>query len=253
MKGRGSVWSAIAVAGLLAAVPLKTTVLAQPAGAAAIEREAIAALEQMGAYLRSIKAFQVVARTTNEEVLEDGQKVQFTGEVNALAQMPNRLRLTMTSDRRDRLFVYDGKEFTMHAKRANYYATVAAPPTIGQLADVLDDKYGINLPLEDLFRWGGAQAPTGQIASAMYVGPATIDGVTCGQYLFRQEGLDWQVWIQLGDHPLPRKLVLTTTTDPSRPQYTAVIDWNLAPSYNDAAFTFVAPAGTGRAVLAELK
>ena len=85
----------------------------------------------------------------------------------------------------------------------------------------------------------------------MFVGPSQIGGVTCGHYAFRQEGLDWQVWIQLGDYPLPRKLVLTTLTDEARPEYVATYTWNLAPSYNDEGFTFTPPAGAGRVVLAD--
>ncbi len=87
----------------------------------------------------------------------------------------------------------------------------------------------------------------------MFVGPSEIGGVTCGHYAFRQEGLDWQVWIQMGDFPLPRKQVLTTTTDEARPQYAATFTWNLAPSFNEAAFEFVPPKGAGRVVLTEVK
>lgn len=87
----------------------------------------------------------------------------------------------------------------------------------------------------------------------MFVGPSQIDGVTCGHYAFRQEGLDWQVWIQFGDYPLPRKLVLTTLTDEARPQYVATFNWNLAPAFNDAAFTFVPPKGAGKVLIAGIK
>ena len=217
------------------------------------EAEAMAALNKMGGYLRSLKAFQVEAVTTREDVLADGEKVQFSGVAKLLARVPDRLRLDLVSDRRDRQFVYDGKTFSLLARRANFYATVDAPPTIGQLADTLEAKYGIDLPLVDLFRWGSPQSKDDDVTSAMFVGPSEIGGVTCGHYAFRQEGLDWQVWIQLGDYPLPRKLVLTTMTDPARPQYVATFTWNLAPSYNDAAFTFVPPQGAGRVVLADLK
>jgi hypothetical protein len=79
-----------------------------------------------------------------------------------------------------------------------------------------------------------------------------VGGVSCGHYAYRQEGLDWQVWIQLGDFPLPRRLVLTTMTDEARPQYTATYTWNLAPSFNDATFTFVPPPGAHKVVLAEI-
>jgi hypothetical protein len=215
------------------------------------EPEAVAALKKMGAYLRSLKAFQVDAVTTREDVLTDGEKVQFTGVAKLLARVPDRLRLDVVSDRRDRQFIYDGKTFTLFARRSNFYATVAAPPTIGELADTLEARYGIDLPLVDLFRWGSPESKD-NIVSAMFVGPSEVGGVTCAQYAYRQEGLDWQVWIQMGDYPLPRKLVLTTMTDPARPQYVATFTWNLAPSYNDATFTFVPPTGAGRVVLADL-
>ena len=215
-----------------------------------IEPEAMTALQKMGAYLRSLKVFQVQAVTSNEDVLEDGQKVQFAGATNILARMPDRFLISVDSDRLNRLWVYDGKQFTLLARRANYYATVPAPPTIGELADAMQEKYGLQLPLEDLFRWGGPKSQDAAITSAMFIGPSEIGGVSCGHYAFRQEGLDWQVWIQLGDFPLPRKLVLTTLTDEARPQYEATFDWNLAPSFNDAAFTFVPPKDAGKVVLA---
>jgi hypothetical protein len=218
-----------------------------------IEPDAMAALTKMGTYLRSLKAFQVDAVTSSEDVLEDGQKVQFDGLTKLLARMPDRLLVSVDSDRQDRDYVYDGTNFTLLAKRVQYYATVAAPPTIAALADALDAQYGLNLPLEDLFRWGGPQSKDDVITSAMAIGPSEIRGVTCGHYAFRQPGLDWQVWIQMGDYPLPRKLVLTTLTDEARPQYVATFTWNLAPSFNEAAFTFVPPRGAGRVAFDDLK
>jgi len=218
-----------------------------------IEPEAMAALTNMGGYLRSLKAFQVDAVTSAEDVLADGQKVQFGGVTKLLARMPDRLFIAVDSDRQNRDYVYDGKTFMLRANRVKYYATVAAPPTIGALADALDEQYGLNLPLEDLFRWGGPQSKDSTITSAMFIGPSQVGGVTCGHYAFRQDGLDWQVWIQMGDYPLPRKLVLTTLTDEARPQYVATFTWNLAPSFNEAAFSVVPPKDFGRVVFHDLK
>jgi hypothetical protein len=223
------------------------------ASTAAIDTGAVAALKRMGAYLRTLKAFQVNAATTREEVLADGQKVQTAAVSDVLARVPDRLRVEMTSDRQHRLLFYDGKSFTMWADALNYYATVPAPPTIGKLADQLEAKFDIELPLVDLFYWGSKQSRVGDIKAALDVGPSQVEGTTVEQYAFRQDGLDWQVWIQQGDYPLPRKLVLTTLTDDARPQYSAVLTWNLAPSYNELAFRFDPPAGAQKIVLAETK
>lgn len=150
------------------------------------------------------------------------------------------------------MFFYDGKSFTLWAQRLNYYATVPAPPTTGELINRLESNYGMEVPLVDLFRWGLDNSDITDIKTALNIGPSEIQGVTCQHYAFRQEGLDWQIWIQNGEFPLPRKLTLTTLTDEARPQFSVVYDWNLAPSFNEAAFTFVPPADAHRIVIAEV-
>jgi hypothetical protein len=218
------------------------------------ETEAIDALTRMGKYLRTLQSFQVRVAYTTEDVRDDGQKIQIAGVTDMLVGGPSRIRANVVNDRHERSYLYDGKTFTLFARRANYYATVPAPPTSAALIDVLEQKYEIELPLIDLFRWGSerwASAIT-DIKAARDVGPSQVSEITCQHYAYRQDGLDWQIWIQLGDFPLPRKLVLTTTTDEARPQYSATYDWNLAPSFNDAAFAFDPPPGAQRIVIAEV-
>jgi len=217
---------------------------------AVIDPDAIAALNRMGDYLRTLKTFQVRASTSTDDVLEDGEKIQYEANTDYLAQLPNRLRVEMTADDLHRVYLYDGKNLTVLAVLLNYYATVPAPATVGELMEELDEKYDIELPLVDLFYWGGPKSGIDKIKSATVIGPSTVEGTTCEQYAFRQDGLDWQGWIQLGDYPLPRKLVLTTLTDEARPQHIAVLTWNLAPSFNEATFTFDPPTGARKIVLA---
>lgn len=214
-----------------------------------IEPEAIEALKKMGGFLRGLKTFQVRAEIARETVLDNGQKVQFAHTSTIVARSPDKLYAEVEGDDRSRTLTYNGKTFTLFARRAGYYATVDAPPTIGQLIDATD-KYEIDIPLVDLFLFGGPRASTDQITVADNIGNGQVGGVSCTHYIYRQPGLDWQVWIQRGDSPLPRKLVITTMTDDARPQYSAVIDWNLAPSYSEDTFNFVPPPGANRVVFA---
>ena len=184
------------------------------------DADAIKALEDMSNYLRTLKAFQVRSETSREEVLDSGLNVDFGGTVDMLVDRPNRLRAEMTSDKQHRMYFDDGKTFSVWARKVNYYATIPAPPTLRELADKLSDQYDLELPLADLFYWGDRKS-TGEIVGAIDVGDSQVDGVTCEHYAFRQEGVDWQVWMQKGDYPLPRKLVITTTTDPARPKFTS--------------------------------
>ena len=247
MIRRSWMHTALAIALALIAVPA----VAQQA-APAVDPASIAALNSMSAYLRTLKTFQVEAATATDEVLEDGQLVKYSGTTNIVAQFPNKLLADVSSDRNERQYVYDGKTFTLLARRVGYYATVPAPATVRELADVLSAKYDIEVPLSDLFLWGAPGWNSADITSAVDIGPGEVGGTTCEHYAFRQDGADWQLWIQKGDFPLPRKLVITTTSDPARPQHTATYTWNLAPSVNDAAFTFTAPSGARKIVLADV-
>jgi len=233
---------------VLAFAALVASAEAQPSSAA-VNPAAMKALNDMASYLRSLKAFQVDSATTTDEVQDDGQLIQYTAKINFVVQTPNKLLATSSSDRNERTFIYDGKTFTMFAQRAGYYATVPAPPTLRELDDALSEKYDIELPLADLFRFGSPDWKGADIKAATDIGPSEVSGTTCEHYAFRQDDVDWQVWIQKGDYPLPRKLVITTTTEAGRPQHTATYTWNLAPSFNEASFTFVPPAGARKIVL----
>jgi hypothetical protein len=162
------------------------------------------------------------------------------------------MRVEIANDRQPRTLYYDGKAFTLWAPRLKYFATIKAPSTIIELVEELDEKYDIDVPFVDLFRWGTPSANLAAITSGTDVGPAVVDGVTCEQYAFRQEGLDWQVWIQAGEFPLPRKLVLTTLDDEARPQHASTYTWNLAPSFSASAFAFVPPSDAKKITFVEV-
>jgi hypothetical protein len=238
--------------------PVNTRVLAKTGQAAdakqvpEIDPDAMEALNKMGTYLRSLKAFQVDSESSNDDVLDDGEIITDTRSSTLLAVSPNLLRAELKGDDRNTFLFYDGKNFTVYGKLLNYYATVPAPPTTAKLVDQIYSEYGIEIPLVDLFKWGNDEAAIKKITSAIDVGPSSVGGITCEHYAFRQEGLDWQIWIQLGDFPLPKKFVIRTLTDDARPQHTSTLTWNLTPSYNDATFTFDPPQGAERIPLKDL-
>ncbi len=220
--------------------------------APAVEPAALEALDKMGVYLRTLNSFEVRSDSTIDEVLESGQKLQFANAIHLRVRRPDRLWAEVASDRKTRQFFYDGKTFTLWGPHNKLYASFPAPATLRELVERLETRYGVVLPLADLFRWGTDPTRREAITEALYVGPARIAGDPCDQFAFRQEGVDWQVWIQKGDSPLPRKLVITTTGEASQPQYISVLDWNLAPALNDKMFTFEPPPDSYRIAIQEI-
>jgi hypothetical protein len=211
---------------------------------AAVQPEALQALQRMSNYLNTLNAFQITTRTSLDLVTTDGQLVQVNGGATYKVRRPDGFVIDVKSDVKNRTFFYDGKQFTVYAPELGYYATVAAPPTIRETLDKIYVKFGLTLPLEDLFRWGDATDTGDEILDTGFrVGPSMIEGVATDHYAFREGDIDWQIWIQRGEQPLPRKVVIIDRSDPAAPAYTALLDWNLSPTF--AADTFAFRPATG--------
>ena len=228
----------LAVSGLQA-----QTAPAAPA-ASAVDPAAIQALKQMGAHLQSLKRFQVSTEVTGERVLADGQKLQHTATADLDVSRPNKLRARMVTPRSERELIYDGKTVTLFNPAQKYYSRVELVDTLEGLIGRLQEKFGVEVPLSDLFLWGTPAAPVDGIESAMNAGQDFVGDDLCDHYAFRQGRFDWQIWITAGGKPLPRKLVITNRSDDARPQSTSMIEWNLKPTFKDSVFAFTPPKGS---------
>jgi hypothetical protein len=248
--GAGLAIALAATQPLLAAEPAKAkpAAAAKTADADDVDPAAIAALTRMSRYLGTLTAFEINTDTSLQMVMDDGQKLNVDGKAHYLVRRPDGFLIEVVTDRKSRQFIYDGKSLVVNAPKLGYYAKVPAPSTIRDTLDAAYEKYGISLPLEDLFRWSD---PTLQradlVQSAMVVGMATVDGVECDQYVFREGDVDWQIWIQRGDKPLPRKVVIVDRLDESHPEYVAKLTWETSPNLPSSAFAF-SPAADAKAI-----
>jgi len=226
---------------------------AQTAPASAVDPASIQALKDMGAFLQTLKRFRVSTELTGERVLADGQKLQHTATADMDVERPNKIRALMHSARSERELVYDGKTVTLYTPAQKYYSTVEFTGTIGELINRLEERYGVEFPLEDLFLFGTPAAPLDKIESAMNAGQDFVGDDLCDHYAFRQAKADWQIWITTGSRPLPRKVVITNRTDEARPQSVSLIDWNLKPTFKDTVFKFTPPKGASKIEIVPVK
>jgi hypothetical protein len=215
--------------------------------------EAIAALERMGGYLRSVMTFGINADITSEEVLETGQTIQYTGAIDLVAQRPGHLRANFDSTRKRRQYFYDGHTLTIWAPRQGFYATVAAPPSIKEMLQVANDRLNVVIPFADLFEFGVNPELTSRLTSATVIGVEAVEDQTCTHYAFRQPNVDWEIWIRTGEQPLVCMYRITDLRDPARPDYVARLTWDLNPTITPETFTFVAPPGAESIPVARLR
>ena len=219
-----------------------------------IEDGAIEALKEMSEFLRTANTLAIKSVGSMDAVTANGQRIQLDGTTTYKVRRPGFV-IDYESDIKSRRFIYDGKTFTVYSPKLGFYATAPAPPTNREVLDTIYNKFGISLPLEDLFRWGEGshEARLHALQSAYEVGTATIDGVETDHYAFREDDVDWEVWIQSGPQPFPRKLVIVDRTDPSRPTFITRLSWTMNPTFTDADFTFVPDANAKKIQLATYK
>ncbi len=209
-----------------------------------VERRADRILREMGAYLGAATEFTFHADVTYDSLVEDRQMLQYGGTADVSVLRPDRIRAEYRGDERQSSVVFDGRTATIHDLAKNVYSVTEVPAGIDAAVDHLFDTYGFSVPIADLVYADAYRTLTDFVDSGFWVGLHSVDGTPCHHLAFSQETLDWQIWIDSGPRPLPRKLVITYKDELGSPQYTARLSrWDLQPRLSNHYFEFHPPIG----------
>jgi hypothetical protein len=200
-------------------------------------------LKAMSDYVTAQKSISISFDSDIEVVTADLQKIQFTSSGQVLLNRPDKLRVTRTGGYTDVELVFDGKTVTLLGKNVNAFAQTDASGTVDQLIDRIRDESNISMPGADLLLSRVYDELTSDVVDAKHIGQGVIDGVDCEHLAFRGAEVDWQLWVETGARPIPRKYVITSKHVTGAPQYTLRIkDWKTDAPASADAFVFKAPA-----------
>lgn len=229
--------------GMALALALLAVAPAQAQGPG-VDPDAAMILKRMTDYIGGLQQFGLDTSNTVEVVLHSGQKIQFTSAAKATLQRPNKLHASRVGDVVSQSFYYDGRTLTLVNPKEGVYATVAAPDTLDAMIDFARDSLDVIAPAGDLITTDAYARLMADTSSGFLVGKSFIDGVRCDHLAFRGYGIDWQIWIEDGAQPLPRKYVITTLALGGAPQFEiSMRNWTLTPDVNARQFEFTPPAG----------
>ena len=240
--------TALSCGGAMAAADAQaatTHAAAAPAAAAQpaqVDPQAIQALLKMSAYLRTLQGFQIDLQTQRDDVDVYGQLITLNGDATYKVRRPDGLKINLTTPAQSRQYVYDGKTVTVFDPKTGYFAKFPAPGTIRETLAMAEDKYGVELPLADLFSWSEGDDRAKSLSSAHFIGQAQVNGQAANQYAFRQPGIDWQIWIADGDKPVPLRVTIVASDDPARPKFQADLAWDTTAQFAAPEFAFTPPA-----------
>jgi hypothetical protein len=178
--------------------------------------------------------------------------LQFVSSGKATISRPDKIRVTRRGGFVDLELVFNGKTFSLLGKNLNAYTQIPAEGDLEMLGDILAGA-GIDAPAADLFSKDSYDALLTDVTDAKHVASAYVAGVECEYLAFRTPNYDWQIWIEAGDQPVPRRYVVTSKHKVQAPQYTVEItDWKLGQEIAAAEFDFKAPDGAKKVDMSEI-
>jgi hypothetical protein len=204
-------------------------------------------LKSMTDYLGSQNTLSASFESDIEIITPELQKIQFTSSGQIKLSRPDKLRVKRTGGYSDVELVYDGKTVSLYGNDAKSYMQADAPGTVDQMIAGMQSHSGLGMPGTDLILSNAFDELMATATEGKHIGQGVIDGVECEHLAFRTPETDWQIWIEPGAKPVPRKYVITSKTLTGAPQYTLRIrDWKTDAFADADTFVFKPPAGAAK-------
>ncbi|MFT5049413.1 MAG: hypothetical protein ACI8QZ_000806 [Chlamydiales bacterium] len=228
-----------------AAAPQEDATEANTDGAVHIDPRADRILWSMSKHLAAATSFQVHGETVKDEPHPSGQWVEVSHSSDVAVHRELGIRSTVHGDVQNREFWSDLQTAAMLDPDSGLYALVEVPNTLDGTLDHLIDEYGVSLPLADLAYSDPYLGLIEGVEVGSYVGLNKAGGVTCHHLAFRQAAVDWQIWIDAGLRPVPRKVLITYKQIQGAPRVAVNLsDWKFDTFLPEVLFQFEAPEGS---------
>ena len=212
---------------------------------AASTLEALEILKRSAEFLAQTKEYGVTVEIGYDVVQESGQKIEFGGRRKLTIRRPDHARVDYVSRNGQQASVYyNGESISVFNEEENAYAQVMRPGGIGPAFQYLSEEFDVPMPLRDFLAGNSAEILTDGIESAAYVEESVIADKRYDHLAFRNDQVDFQVWVAQGDAPLPKRVVISYRHARGQPQFWAqFLEWDLSPKVSDSHFEFEPPEG----------
>lgn len=176
--------------------------------AASIDSQAERALREMTDYAQTLKSFRAELQANfNLQTGGTSSKINFVYAV--AGERPNRLATVVRTGAGAPLVVSDGKQLFAFVPMLGKYVLADAPPSFKDLVaaePVQGTSVGHSIFAGALLPLASYDELAGTLESAQYLGEEKVGAAKCHHLKLSQASYDWDLWIDIGKKPLPRKL-----------------------------------------------
>jgi hypothetical protein len=228
--------------------------LTVPSALMADEADAKRLMKAMSDHLVSQHVLSFDYDSSLEVVTTEGQKLSLASSGMVQLKRPDKIHATRVGGFVNTESFFDGKVLTLVGKNINAYSQVAEPGTLDNLLNVLRTEYARPIPGGNLLLSNPVDAMMLGVTDIKDLGTGVIGGVECDHLAFRQEHVDWQIWIAHGESPYPCQYSVTTHEHKRSPQYTIRFsNWQSGNTLTTPNFSFKNSTGAKEVKLNNLK
>ena len=215
----------------------------------ALGDDAEARLEAMAKLLGEAKYLQFSGNDWTDHLGDDGHLAQEDGTFKVALARPDRLRVDAQLAENDVTLWYDQGQVTLFERNRKIVARAGTELSLDEYLDDLIERYDIAIPGQDFLYEDLVDTLTEWVDTGRTLGVVSLGEDPCHQLVFQQAQVDWELWIDAGGMPVPRRLLIDETTSKEKFGYLADYHgWSFDP-IPDATFTPDLAAGTAEVSL----
>lgn len=191
-----------------------------------IDPQAAEILQNMSYFLGSKQEYTFKADAMFDTIITGERKIMYSASETVFIQKPDKFTIEYVTDIGGYKIWYNAGQATILSLPTNDFTLTTLPGNIDAALRKLLEQYNFSPALSEFLFINTFKEMTQNVTAGAYFGTSNVFGTKCNHLAFTEADIDWQVWIDAGRRPVPRKLVITYKNRPGSPQFIAILkDW----------------------------
>jgi len=226
---------------LLALLVGFSSIIAQ-AGGVQQDAKAVEVLKKMSALKSTLDQVTIKGVSFTDARLGGGLMVSNSEEVHVSINRPGSLHIGSFDGETKKSLYFNKGQLTIYNSTTKLYAQASIPDDIDAAAEFALEELGIEAPLLDMIYKDASVHLLGSDDTILYLtDKARVGGANCHHLAIRGSEIDVQLWVEEGDRPLVRKIMIMSKWEGGSPRFTANLNWDTSPKFEPGLFEFKAP------------
>jgi hypothetical protein len=217
-----------------------------------IDSLAVYVLNSTSNVIGNLNGFGVSIETTYDVLAQNIGHVKKSNAHVIKVKGSKKFLLDSKGDKGTKKYFLSEEKLHYYSQDTNNYGVIDSPGTIMDMVNMVNDKYGIELPGVDFWYPTFTQDLIAEFSNINYLGTTTVEGLECFHIVANNEDYSVQFWITKNEFFLPKKMVVTYLSAAFSPQYQLIFsNWEVNATFPDAIFDFTPPPGAHKITIKE--